>query len=822
MAEAIVTVLVEQLAFITRVGIEQEVKVIVGVEKEVEALNHTLNLTAASLEDAEKLKDTMYDAEDVLDEWFTRISISKSQNQRHGNSIVSDKVRSYISSLCSYFQHFGVRHKIASRIKDIRETLDVIARDKDQFNLIENQSHQNYQSPPLTSSLVDVSEICGRELDKEDLLGRLVGESSTQQSEPHIPVISIVGMGGLGKTTLAQLIYSEIKNKFEMSMWVCVSDPFETHKVAKEIIEQTPGGKGQDFVGWESLHQCLSGAVKGKKYLLVLDDVWSEAEKVWDPLKISLNGGAQGSKIIVTTRNEGVAKMMGSSLYNIHNLGKLSDDDSWSLFWKIASSGRRPEELQKLEEIGKEIAKKCKGLPLAVKTVASLMRSQRTERDWKLVLASDIWDVQLVEKNILPALWLSYYALPPHLKQCFTFCAFFPKDTILRKNELVKLWMAQGFLGYDGSKELEMIGANYFEDLVARSFFQDIERSDQLSNAICKMHDIVHDLALFLSGKKFRHIDAKEKVNEFPSGPNNLRSLRITPTEQALLKLCSELRYLRLLDLSESCITEVPNEVDRLLHLRYLDLSSNEYLKELPETMCDLYHLQTLKLNGCRSLRKLPKRIGKLCNLRHIEVEGTYNLKEFPRGIGRLHQLRGLIKFPLTAASKGCCGLEELAKLDYLEWNLRITGLRHVESVDEVKRAELRKKKNLVGLELFFGYEYEDNIKQMEVVLECLQPDESLKVLVIEGSPGPTFPFWMSGSLLSNVVRLGLLNCKNCIQLPALGSFGSLERLSIDRLESVTHIGAEFYGVGIEISFPKLVELKISRMKELGDWEFPL
>ncbi|KAL5728748.1 hypothetical protein ACHQM5_001794 [Ranunculus cassubicifolius] len=833
MAEAIVSAVAEQLSSIVRLELEQEVKLIIGVEREVNALTSTLNFIKALLEDAEKrqvtnqavkiwledLKEITFDVEDVLDEWFTRISISQSHKEG-----VPNKVRSYIFSLLSCFQPVVVRHEIAHRITEIAERLDKHARSVDQLKLIEARSHQDYYSPPRTSSITDVLEIQGREIDKQNLLGRLVGESSTQQ-EPHIPIVSIVGMGGLGKTTLAQMIYSEIKSNFELSMWVCVSHPFDLQEVTKDIIEQ--GGKNvKNAAGWETLHQRLCSTVKGKKFLLVLDDVWSEDGKDWAPLTRSLDGGAKGSRIIVTTRNEKVANMM-EAVYT-HRLQQLSDEDSWSLFWKIVSLRRSQVELQKFEQIGKEIAKKCKGVPLAVRTLARRMRLERTIQDWRNVLASEIWEVKQIQVEFLPALLLSYYALPPRLKQCYLYTVIFPKGKKIKMDKLLKLWMAQGFLDADGLKEPEMIGAEYFNDLAAGSFFQDFHEDDAGYITECKMHDHVHDLARFLSGKGFRHIDAgKDKMNEFVFESKNLRSLIIKPSTPVLSVLCQQLRYLRVLDMSSSGCDEVSNEVGNLLHLRYLDLSKNPSLRELPDKMCDLYNLQTLKLNWCASLCKLPEGIGKLSNLRYIEVENTDKLTYFPKNIGKLCMLRTLCKFPMTGAGKGC-GIEDLEKIDFLQGRLVISGLRHVGSVNAAKSAGLLKKKSLSSLKLDFGYFLdvdedvrEEDIRRMEGILEALKPDQNLQGLAIRCFPGSVFPLWTSAeSSLCNVVKLELQTCKKCTQLPALGSLGSLENLYIEGLGSVEHIGAEFYGVE-EISFPALKTLAFVSMEELETLEIP-
>ncbi|KAF9611670.1 hypothetical protein IFM89_034853 [Coptis chinensis] len=291
----------------------------------------------------------------------------------------------------------------------------------------------------------------------------------------------------------------------------------------------------------------------------------------------------------------------------------------------------------------------------------------------------------------------------------------------------------------------------------------------------------------------------------------------------------------------DSAFEVLPSEVNKLLHLRYLDLS-NARLKELPETMKSLVNLQTLKLNGCENLCSLPEGIGKLSNLRHLEVEGTRRLKYYPRGgIERLRHLRTLSKFVVSDGSKGSV-IGELGNLNFLKGGLSIRGLRHVKSVNEAKQAELQKKKNIRDLELNFGDEAdyfrgnehasssEEEIRRMEGVLENLEPHkESLERLEIWNYVGSTLPpTWMLSvkeSVLSNITYLQLFRCPNLKVLPALGKLQFLEELSLANLISVKHLGADLLRVGNGDStsssssivlFPKLKKLHLWTLPE---WE---
>ena len=225
----------------------------------------------------------------------------------------------------------------------------------------------------------------------------------------------------------------------------------------------------------------------GKKFLIVLDDVWSENYADWEALSNPFTYGAQGSRVIVTTRGEHVAVAMRSAI--THRLKLLPEEDCWSLFAKHAFREGDLEAYPKLQVIGREMVKKCHGLPLAAKAVGSLLWSKVDINEWNKILKSELWDLQ--NDMVIPALRLSYQYLPSHLKRCFAYCCIFPQDYEFEKEELILLWMAEGFLQQSKEKTLEQVGDDYFCTLVARSLLQPKD-AYQFSFV---MHDLVNDLA---------------------------------------------------------------------------------------------------------------------------------------------------------------------------------------------------------------------------------------------------------------------------------------------------------------------------------------
>uniref|UniRef100_A0A6N2MJB9 Uncharacterized protein n=1 Tax=Salix viminalis TaxID=40686 RepID=A0A6N2MJB9_SALVM len=318
----------------------------------------------------------------------------------------------------------------------------------------------------LTStSLVDESSVCGRHDEKKIIITMLLAESS--QEARDMDVISLVGLGGIGKTTLAQLAFNDAKvtAHFEKKMWVCVSEPFDGVRIAKVILEQLKVSTS-NLDDLQSLLPKVSQSINRIRILLVLDDVWTEDHRHWEQLKPSLAGCARGSRILVTTRKGAVAAMMGTD-HQI-DIETLCDAECRSIFNHVAFYKRSKEERERLTDIGNKIANKCRGLPLAAKVLGGLMQSKKTREEWEDVLSNELWgldevDKVQVEKKLFLPLLLSYYDLPSVVRRCFLYCAMFPKDYEMKKDELVKMWMAQGYVKGTGRRDMEVVGEQYFQ-----------------------------------------------------------------------------------------------------------------------------------------------------------------------------------------------------------------------------------------------------------------------------------------------------------------------------------------------------------------------
>ncbi|WKA00243.1 hypothetical protein VitviT2T_018622 [Vitis vinifera] len=792
------------------------------------------------------LKDAVYDAEDLLDDITTEALRCKMESDAQTSAT---QVRDITSASLNPFGE-----GIESRVEEITDKLEYLAQEKDVLGLKEGVGEKLSQRWPATSLVDESGEVYGREGNIQEIVEYLLSHNA---SGNKISVIALVGMGGIGKTTLAKLVYNDrrVVECFDLKAWVCVSDEFDPVRITKTILKAIDSGASEKYSDDSDLNLLqlkVKERLSKKKFLLVLDDVWNENYNNWDMLQTPFTVGLNGSKIIVTTRSDKVASVMRS--VHIHHLGQLSFEDCWSLFAKHAFENGDSSLHPELEEIGKGIVKKCKGLPLAAKTLGGALYSELRVKEWEFVLNSETWD--LPNDEILPALRLSYSFLPSHLKRCFAYCSIFPKDYEFEKEILILLWMAEGFLQqFENKKTMEEVGDGYFYDLLSRSFFQ----KSNSHKSYFVMHDLIHDLAQLVSGKfcvqlkdgkmneileKLRHLsyfrseydpfERFETLNEvnglrtfFPlnlitwprfdkvSNNRNPNAVRYVVdfrlSNRVWTDLLLKVQYLRVLSLCYYKITDLSDSIGNLKHLRYLDLTYT-LIKRLPESICSLYNLQTLILYECRCLVELPKMMWKMISLRHLDIRHS-KVKEMPSHMGQLKSLQKLSNYIMGEQSGTRVG--ELKKLSRIGGSLVIQELQNVVDAKDASEANLVGKQYLDELQLEWnrGSDVEQN--GAEIVLNNLQPHSNLKRLTIYGYGGSRFPDWLGPSVL-NMVSLRLWYCTNMSTFPPLGQLPSLKHLYISGLEEIERVGAEFYGT--EPSFVSLEALSFRGMRKWKEW----
>ncbi|XP_068646249.1 disease resistance protein RGA2-like [Aristolochia californica] len=809
-------------------AVKEEIKLIWGVEEELEKLLRTLSAIRSVLADAEekqetsqllkdwlrKLKDVAYDAEDVVDEFM--IEAVRKKMEKGSESSRVNQVASFSSCFCLKKVRF--RHEIGYRMRDIRMRLEQIGKEGHDFDLVvlERNRFIQIRERPKSSSLVDEAVVYGRQNDKYELLKLLL---SDETSGKHPSVIPVVGMGGLGKTTLAQLVYNskEAQQKFLLRGWVCVSEEFDVKRLTRAIIESVTGNSC-DLLEIDPLQQRLKNLLTGKtsghsdqRCLIVLDDMWSENPYDWENFRLPFIYGARGTKILVTTRSRKVASIVGTM--SPYDLKGLPYDDCLKLFVQKVFAGERPDSYPNLVEIGIKIVEKCGGVPLAVKSLGGLLCNKRDEIEWLNVLQSPIWNLAQGSYDILPALRLSYQNLPANLKSCFAYCSLFPKDYIYRKDELVELWVEEGYVQADGHRQAVDMGNEFFDDLLMRSFlYQD---PNWKWGAKYRMHDLIHDLAEFISTEECIRMEEGTSLTvpetsqkstsllipqmaRFSSfvchnmlttvdlgGLCSNKSLRTflfvglfpyKPHKQVLSKanidLVLQLKCLRVLKLEHSALEELPDSIGSLKFLKLIDLSNTE-VRKLPPSICTLYNLQRLKLKNCRNLTELPKDMGNLINLSYLDTEMSVYLKCMPPQIGKLRKLQVLSLF-VSGTETG----SKIAELKDMT-SLRVLGISRLENVvtaEDAMGADLKNKKHLNQLHVEWTWGTRDGIID-EVVLESLSPHVTLKSLSIYGYAGTCLPSWLRK--LTSLQNLTLFECRLLASLAENVLPPSLQSLTI-------------------------------------------
>lgn len=798
------------------------------------------------------LKDLAYDIEDVLDD-FSTVALRQNYNKEESQTITR-KIRKYVSSI---FNQFTFNYKMASRIKEITGRLQEVVKQKDDLGLTERvgSSPNNRVMRRLPStSLVNESLVFGRDGDKELVINKLLREEESFDGE--ISVIPIVGMGGLGKTTLAQLVYNDdrVVTFFELRVWVCVSEEFDVVRVMKTLLESLTSS-ASDVNDLNELQVRVKEKLSKKRFLIVLDDVWNENYNNWMVLRNPFEMGSTDSKIIVTTRNQRVASMMGT-VYAYH-LKEMSHSHCLSLFAQHALGSTDFGNYPNLKVIGEAIVKRCRGLPLAVKTLAGLLRCRIDTREWEDILNSMIWDLPEETSGIMPALRLSYHYLPFHLKQCFAYCSIFPKDYEFEKDELVQLWIAEGLIHQPkGLKQVEDLGSEYFHDLLSRSFFQ----QSSVSKSCYMMHDLINDLAQHVAGEvcfrledkinsngqcyvskrarhssfirkkydvfaKFESFNRTECLRTFLALPVFVPDLEVECylSNAVLQDLLPKLRCLRVLSFSGYCISELPDSIGDLNHLRYLNMSRTR-IRCLPESLGALCNLQTLNLSGCKKLAKLPRGMENLISLLYLDISNTDNMMEMPLHIGKLINLKKLSKF-VVDKGKGR-RISELKGLSHLQGQLYLFELQNVAEIRDVRIANLKDKCGLDDIVMKWSNALNDvqtGVDEFEV-LDMLEPHHTLKKLSILFYKGSEFPYWIRNPSFANMVYVNLCGCSKITSLPSLGRLPCLKDLHIERMNGVSLVNSEFYGATSysDKLFPSLETLTFGEMLKWENWSHPL
>lgn len=531
-----------------------EMKSALGVEDELDKIKSNLPSIQAVLRDAEKqqstsesvanwmgnLRDVMYDIDDLHDEIATEVAI---RNKNKGQ---------WLKQVSAFFSrsNFVVLRLIWShQIKIVCKKLDRVADQRKNFALFSDSVDSSESSLRETHSKVNESDILGRDQDKEAIINSMLCCGDCES----LSVLTIVGLGGIGKTTLAKLVYNDkrVNDNFNSKLWVYVSEKFNVKKILRQIISMVTGENlvqlTMEQLTLEQLRIRVSEALKDQKYCLILDDMWNTDSNEWRMLRELLDVGAKGSVVVVTTRDLKVASVVQS--VEEYRLSELSKETCLMIFMHLAFKDCENVE-PALLELAKKIVKKSRGLPLLVTALGNLLHGKTDETEWNLLLTK----LEEGHEDIMNVLKLSYDQLPSYLKLCFRMCSIYGKGTIIHPLDLLPLWMALGFLpcGNQG-KSLEYIGWNCIDELSSKSLLQNIKHdpilSDDFSGLL--MHDSVYDLAKSMAGDELAIVNCMTKEvsksiryirldEDFLSGNERAQGLLSKATKARLLMKTSE------------------------------------------------------------------------------------------------------------------------------------------------------------------------------------------------------------------------------------------------------------------------------------------
>ncbi|CAL4989099.1 unnamed protein product [Urochloa decumbens] len=701
------------------------------------------------------------------------------------------------------------------------------------------------KSRSITTSDIMEPNFFGREIETNKVIDVItIGDDCCVND---LTVIPIVGLGGMGKTTLARHIYKKVEKYFDVKIWVCVSVNFSVTRLTREIAESIQSEKSGNP------ENLIEQGLKSKRFLLVLDDMWNCGDRdEWNRLLAPLRKAqTKGSIILVTTRSPALSQLVKTT--DAVELEGLDDASFWNLFISyVFDNDESKNEL--LLEIGRKIVKKLKGSPLAAKTVGRLLRNHLDTNHWERVLHSKEWELQTGDHDIIPALKLSYDYLPFHLQQCFSYCCLFPEDYGFSRWELVQLWIGLDILpSYGHGKNNEDIGKNCLNDLVDHGFFKEDKIYGRPRYTI---HDLLRDLGLNTASREclsidhanvgsveiwpsVRHlsiiIDGADGSDGIITDENFLRELRVLKKKLKVEKLQtlmifgkldeffnSFLRWLilkanglRVLHLSEM----IPHMEFSALHLRYLRLGRiNTREMHLPSMLSRLYLLRILYLQQeWKQSLSLPRDTSNLIKLHHLFTMNDVDHSQICN-VGKMNMLQELKRFEVNKEGNGF----ELKQLGNLA-ELRVLGIYNLEKVhtkEEATQAQLINKIYLHSLTLDWHAEAPINERDMDgEIIERLKPCRNLKILRIRGHGSHYCPTWLGCKLSVKALEYVHLDGVDWKDRPWLGHMSMLHSLTLQNMSTLKEFSPAHLGSMSEQNFRNLTRLELIELQGLEKWD---
>lgn len=627
---------------------------------------------------ANEVRELSYAIEDSLDSfmvWFEGLEPTKPRVSFVG----------FIKCTRNKITEFKIRHKIANDIRDIESNVRKVKERYDRYkfhDIASDHATTTVVDPRLSAMYNKVSDLVGIDKPIDELMKRLFEGSDVP--ERKLKTVSIVGFGGLGKTTLAKALFDKLNKKFDCGVFVPVGQNPDMKKVLGDILHEL-GLQTYNVSSAMDVRQLINQVQKflaDKRYLIVIDDLWDV--QTWGTIKYALVDSNLESRVITTTRICEVAKKAGA----VYNMKPLSDDDSKKLFSFRIFGDQGTSHNNQFTHVSDKILRKCGGVPLAVITIASLLVGKRRE-DWSKVYESIGFGSEENEviQNTRKILSFSYYDLPSRLKTCLLYVSMLPEDIWINKNTLIWRWVAEGFVPDKQEIGLFEQGERYFNDLINRSMICWIEPCHRVNVVRCRVHDMVLDLIRTLSSEvNFITInDAEHRktclstnsvrrlalhkgvIGHIPKMEmGHMRSFNASMCHDSRMPPLSRFKVLRVLILTECDFSGGVSRLEhvgKLVQLRYLGLFGTP-IAELPgEIGRDLKFLQALDVRET-GLEELPPSVSELRNLLSLRAsEGTRMLGE----IGKLTSLEELRLFSVDKSPNFFIEMGKLTELRVLE-----------------------------------------------------------------------------------------------------------------------------------------------------------
>ncbi|KAF7849206.1 hypothetical protein BT93_L1086 [Corymbia citriodora subsp. variegata] len=814
--------------------VEKEAKLLKGVREKIEFIRDELESMKAFLKSAESLqeddpalkawvkqvREVAHDTEDILDESMLNLA------RDHGHGFMR-----YFHKIKSSMQNLKARHHISSRIDEIKSRVESIAERRQRYNFTEQSASASTRGTSwydlrVDAFLVEEGELVGIDEPREETIKWLVDK------EPGRQVLSISGMGGLGKTTLAKRVYDnqQVKAHFQSHAWINVSQSYKIEDILRDMIAQLheeikqPVPQGIESADGIKLNQIVQGFLQQKRYVIVLDDVWDS--NALDGIKYAMPNSSFCSRILITTRTADVA-IASFNESKVYELKPLPPEESWSLFCKKAFCGKPCP--PHLEHVSRQILKRCEGLPLAIVTIGGLLFAKDFQ-ECEMISRSLAAELENNDKmqNFRKILSLSYNDLHFNLKSCFLYFGVFPEDHVIQCMRLIRLWIAEGFVEEREGMTREEVAERYLKELINRSLVQIAKTTSDGRLISCRVHDLMRESILsrlrdenfvsFASEQKelherVRRLSVQSTCNKALHQLNlpSLRSLLIfesrTSSSSDKQFFPSRSKLLRVLDLRGSSLHKFPQQMPVLSHVKYLSLRATN-VRIIPPSIGKLQNLETLDLKHTL-VSELPVEITKLKKLRHLLVYsfakiksplpfGFYKGFSAPQGFGALASLQ-----KVSCVNPGGCRskntMQELGELKQLR-RLGITDLKK-DDAEELCHS-LKEMSHLRSL--CVTAESESEIINLDFLSS---PPPLLWTLGIEGCL-TKLPDWVS--LLNNLTRvtLGWSRLKSS-PLTALQNLPILAQLDLSNA-----FDGETLVFG-DRGFPKLKKLYLAKMENL-------